>query len=109
MMRTAIVIGLVALGACRTRATTARYAGSPVGACEAGRAYQAPPINAPTQPFIPLVATSSPAAPEPAAAPPADEPSAEAETSADADRPSKPGKKKPAKKPAKKKKSPEAP
>lgn len=85
--------------ACRSAGTTVRYVGPPVGQCAAGRAYQPPPLGAPTQEFIPIAEAAAP----PAAAPaPAEEPAAaeapEAEAEAE-DKPAKPAK--PAKKPKK--------
>ena len=102
MRRLAIVV--VLLAGCRTRAVTTHYAGAPVAACAAGRPYQAPAINSPTQPFIPLVAAAPPPAahePEPVEGPPPGNVDAAADP--DADSTAKKTKKKPAKKAKKKK------
>ena len=54
MMRALPIAMLACVIACRGGATTVRYAGPPVAQCLAGRAYQPPAVDAPTQPFVPL-------------------------------------------------------
>lgn len=98
-----LAIAVVLLAGCRTRAVTTHYAGAPVAACAAGRPYQAPPINSPTQPFIPLVAAAPPPPPrEPEEVGPAPG-NVDAAADPDADSTAKKTKKKPAKKAKKKK------
>jgi outer membrane biosynthesis protein TonB len=97
MTRVALI--LLALGACRTRAVTTHYAGAPIAACAAGRAYAAPAPNAPTQEFIPLVAAR---APDPTTVPVAEPPdtvdaAADPDDEANVDKKAKPKKAKKAK------------
>lgn len=74
-MRTLAILGLL-LGAagCRGGATRVAYVGPPIGICAAGRIYPVPGLDAPTQPFVPLVAAAPVAEPEPVAEPPREDP-----------------------------------
>jgi len=102
----ATLFALIVLAGCRTRAVTTHYAGAPVGACQAGRAYQAPAMGSPTQPFVPLVA-SAPATTTTKASTDEVEPATD-ETADKTDNIEKPAAKA-KKKPAKKSKKKEAP
>ncbi|HSD89440.1 MAG TPA: hypothetical protein VLB44_18045 [Kofleriaceae bacterium] len=76
MMTRFVAFTFVLASACRGGPTTVRYAGPPVGECASGRAYQPPPLNAQTQPFIPIAEAPSQTKPETREPPPTSEPAA---------------------------------
>jgi hypothetical protein len=100
-----VLVCVLAAAACRSAGTTVRYVGPAIGQCAAGRAYQPPPLGAPTQEFIPIAEAAPPPAPAAAPEPPAA--AAEPEADAEAEPEDKPVK--PVKKPGKAAKKPKKP